>query len=157
MVSAEPRSVLVRNHVDHSGVKGMEELFGAILAGIAELIAEFLLEAVFAELAAVLSRVFRLFRAKVLRADPVVATVGFGLVGGCFGFLSVWFFPHHLVHPTRVHGISLLISPILTGLLMAQIGRTLRRWGRQSVRIESFGYGFIFALGMGLVRFWLVH
>ncbi len=40
---------------------------------------------------------------------------------------------------------------------MAQIGRTLRMWGRKPVRIESFGYGFIFALTMGLVRFWLVR
>jgi hypothetical protein len=138
-------------------VNGMEELLGAILAGIAELAAEILLEAVFAELAGILSRAFRLFKVKVRRAEPVVATATFGLVGICFGFLSVWFFPHHLVHPTRVHGISLLISPILTGLLMAQIGRTVRRWGRQSVRIESFGYGFIFALAMALVRFWLVR
>ena len=135
----------------------MEELLGAILGEIAQLIAEFLLEAAFAELAGILSRVFRLFRVKLLRANPVVATVAFSLVGVCYGFLSVWLFPHHLVHPTRVHGISLLISPLLTGLLMAQIGRTVRRWGRQSARIESFGCGFMFAFGMGLVRFWLVH
>jgi hypothetical protein len=135
----------------------MEELFGAILAGIAELGAEILLEVVFAELAGVLSRVFRLFKVKVRRADPVVATVTFGMVGVSSGFLSVFLFPHHLIHPTRLHGISLLISPILTGLLMAQIGRTVRRWGRQPVRIESFGYGFIFALAMALVRYWLVR
>ena len=135
----------------------MEELLGAILAGIAELVAEILLEAVFAELAGALSRALRLFRVNVRRANPFVATVMFGLFGVCFGFLSVWLFPHHLVHPTRVHGISLLISPILTGLLMAQIGRTVRRWGRHPVQIESFGYGFIFALAIALVRFWLVR
>jgi hypothetical protein len=134
----------------------MEELFGAILAGIAELLAEFLIEVAFAAFAGILSRALRLFRVKVQRADPAVATVTFGLVGVSLGFLSVWLFPHHLVHPTRIHGISLLVSPILAGLLMAQVGRTVRRWGRQSVRIESFGYGFVFALAMGLVRFWLV-
>lgn len=123
----------------------MEELLGAVLAGVAELIAEFLLEAAFAELAGILSRAFRVFKAKVRRANPTVAAVIFGVAGVCSGFLSVWLFPHHLVHPTGSHGISLLISPVLTGLLMAQIGRTVRRWGRQSVRIESFGYGFIFA------------
>jgi uncharacterized protein YacL len=132
-------------------------LLAALLAGIAELIAEFLLEAAYAELAGILSRTFRLLKAKVRRASPVVATVIFGAIGICFGFLIVWLFPHHLVHPTWVHGISLLISPIFTGLLMAQIGRTVRRWGLPSVRIESFGYGFIFALAMGLVRFWLVR
>jgi uncharacterized membrane protein HdeD (DUF308 family) len=138
-------------------VKIMGELFVAFLIGIADLLAEILLEAAFAELAGILSWVFRPFRVKVRRANPAVAAMIFGVVGVCFGFLSVWLFPHHLVHPTWVHGISLLICPILTGLLMAQIGRTVRRWGRQSVRIESFGYGFIFALAMGLVRFWLVN
>lgn len=142
----------------------MEELLGAILAGIAailagiaELIAEVLLEALFAELAGVMARGFRRFRVKVRRAEPLVATIVFGLAGVACGFLSVWIFPHHLIHPTRIHGLSLLISPILTGLLMAQIGRTVRRWGRQSVRIESFGYGFTFALAMALVRFWLAR
>ncbi len=42
-------------------------------------------------------------------------------------------------------------------LVMAFIGRTLRRRGRNSVPIESFGYGFTFALAMALVRFWLVR
>jgi hypothetical protein len=135
----------------------MEDLFVAILAGIAELVAEILLEAAFAELAGILFRAFRLFRVKVKRANSALATVTFGLVGVSFGFLSVWLFPHHLFRPTRVHGISLLVSPILTGLLMAQIGRSVRRWGRQPVRIESFGYGFTFALAMALVRFWLVR
>src|ERR1700735_573290 len=122
----------------------MDDLFVAILAGIAELVAEILLEAAFAELAGLLFRGFRLFRVKVKLADPASTTVMFGLVGIGFGFLSVWVFPRHLVHPTRLHGISLLISPILTGLLMAQIGRSVRMWGRQPVRIESFGYGFTF-------------
>ena len=135
----------------------MEELLLAILAGIAELLAEAALEGIFAGLAGVLSRAFRLFRIKVRRADPLLATVTFSLVGAAFGFLSLWLFPHHFTHPTRLHGISLLVSPILAGLLMAQIGRTVRRWGRQSVRIESFGYGFAFAFAMGLVRFWFVH
>jgi len=83
--------------------------------------------------------------------------VAFTLVGVAFGFLSAWMFPHPLVHPSKLHGISLLISPVLTGLVMAYIGRAWRRRGRTSVRIESFGYGFTFALAMALVRFWLVR
>ena len=135
----------------------MEDLMVEILASIAEVIVEFLLEGAFAGLAGILARAFRLFKLRVRRANPVFVTVTFCIVGVSFGFISVLLFPHHLVHPTRLHGISLLISPVLTGLLMAQIGRTARKWGRQPVRIESFGYGFVFALAMGLVRFWLVR
>jgi hypothetical protein len=39
---------------------------------------------------------------------------------------------------------------------MALIGKAMRRRGRTSAKIESFGYGFMFALGMALVRFALV-
>jgi LytS/YehU family sensor histidine kinase len=85
----------------------------------------------------------------VRRSNPVVATVVFTLVGVGFGFLSACIFPHPLVRPSRFHGISLLISPVLTGLVMALIGRAWRRRGRTSVRIESFGYGFTFALAIG--------
>ena len=76
---------------------------------------EALLEGAFAGLAGVLSRAFRLFRVKVRRANPSVAAVVFASVGTGFGFVSVGLFPHHLVRPARVHGSSLMISPILAG------------------------------------------
>jgi hypothetical protein len=134
----------------------MEELLGTILVGIVELLGEVLLEGAFGELTGLLSRVVRRFRVTVRRSNPILATVVFALVGVAFGFLSAWMFPHPLVHPSKVHGISLLISPIVAGPLMAQIGRTLRSWGRQSVRIESFGYGFVFAFAMAVVRLLLM-
>jgi len=135
----------------------MEELLGMIWAGIVELLAEVLLEVAFGALAGILSRAFRQLRVTVRRSNPIVASVAFTLVGVAVGFLSAWMFPHPLVHPSKLHGISLLISPVLTGLVMAYIGRAWRRRGRTSVRIESFGYGFTFALAMALVRFWLVR
>ncbi len=135
----------------------MEELIGAILGGILELVAEFLLELLFAELAGLLARLVRRFPVTVRRSDPFMVTAVFTLVGVAFGFLSTWIFPHPLVHPSRFHGMSLLISPLLTGLVLAWIGRAWKRRGRSSVRIESFGYGFTFALAMALIRFWLVR
>ena len=134
----------------------MEELIGTILGGIFELLVEFLLEVAFGELAGLLSRLIRRFRVTTRRGHPTVTTLVFTMVGVAFGFLTAWIFPHPLVHPSKFHGISLLISPVLTGLVMAWIGRAWRRRGRDSVRIESFGYGFTFALAMTLVRFWLV-
>lgn len=135
----------------------MDELIGAILGGLLELLAEFLLEAALGELAGLLSRLVRRFTITVRRGNPVVTTVTFILVGVAFGFLSAWIFPHPLVHPSRFHGISLLVSPVLTGFAMTWIGRAWRRRGRDSVRIESFGYGFTFAFAVALIRFWLVR
>jgi hypothetical protein len=47
---------------------------------------------------------------------------------------------------------SLLISPVIAGLLMALVGSTLRKRGKKVVRLESFGYGFAFAFGMAFIR-----
>jgi membrane protease YdiL (CAAX protease family) len=53
----------------------------------------------------------------------------------------------------NLHGIGLLISPLLAGLVMSLIGSLRRRRGMSVIRLDSFGYGFIFAFGMGLIRF----
>jgi hypothetical protein len=86
-------------------------------------------------------------------ANPVLASLGYALLGSIAGGLSLIIFPHPLVHRSRIHGISLLVSPIVTGLVMSFIGSTLRRQGRKVVQIESFWYGFAFALGMAIVRY----
>jgi hypothetical protein len=84
---------------------------------------------------------------------PVRASLCYAFLGSVAGGLSVFIFPHPLVHPSRIHGISLIVSPIVTGLLMSFIGSTLRRKGKKVVQIESFWYGFSFALGMAVVRY----
>jgi hypothetical protein len=88
--------------------------------------------------------------------SPVLASVGYTLLGASAGGLSLFIFPHPLVHPSRLHGINLLVSPIVTGLVMSLIGSILRRQGKKVVQIESFGYGFAFAFGMALMRYFFV-
>ena len=86
-------------------------------------------------------------------SSPVLATVGYLVLGTTAGGVSLLLFPHPLVHPSRMHGISLLISPVITGALMSIVGYAYRRSGKQPAQIESFGYGFAFALGMAVIRF----
>jgi hypothetical protein len=87
---------------------------------------------------------------------PEFASLGYALLGVLAGGLSVLIFPHPLVRPSKIHGISLLVSPLVTGLVMFLIGSLLRRQGKKAVQIESFGYGFAFALGMALIRYFFV-
>lgn len=61
-------------------------------------------------------------------------------------------FPHPLFHPSKIHGVSLIISPVLTGFGMSAFGALLRRRGKKVVQIESFPYAFAFAFGMAVVR-----
>jgi hypothetical protein len=89
-------------------------------------------------------------------ANPVVASIGYTLLGTLAGGLSVFIVPHPLVHPSRLHGINLLVSPIVTGFVMSLFGSVLRRQGGKVTRIESFGYGFVFAFGMALIRYLFV-
>jgi hypothetical protein len=147
----------------------MEDLLGFIL----EIVLEALIQIVFEASVDVasrasapredLSRAHRQFRfvpflrSTLSRTNPLLIILKFTLLGLGVGLLSSLIIPHPLVHPSRFHGISLLISPVVTGLVMGFIGRTVRRRGRSPVQIESFVYGFTCAFAMAFVRLLMVH
>ena len=135
----------------------MLELFFSLL----ELFLEFFFEAAF-EFAA------ELFTSLIWRGvaavfdttefkNPALACIGYVFLGGIVGGLSLLLFPHSLVHPSRVPGLSVVISPVLAGLGMSFVGFTLRKRNKKAMQIESFGYGFAFAFGMAVVRFFFTH
>lgn len=84
--------------------------------------------------------------------NPFLAVIGYALLGFVAGGLSLLIFPHSFVRSTKLHGISLLITPLLAGLAMSLVGSLRRRQGEQMIRLDSFGCGFIFAFGMAFVR-----
>jgi hypothetical protein len=88
--------------------------------------------------------------------NPLLACIGYAFLGAVAGGLSLWFLPHPLFHPSRIPGLSVVISPVLAGLGMWMVGATVRKRNKKSMQIESFGYGFTFAFGMALVRFLFV-
>ena len=127
-----------------------------LLEVFGELIVEFFLQFLAGVIVDVgtrfLGEVFETERARNL----VASAVYYSFLGALAGALSAAILPHPLVRPSKLHGISLLISPLLTGLAMSSIGSVLRRQDKEVARIESFGYGFAFAFGMALVRLILV-
>jgi hypothetical protein len=131
----------------------MEELLLSLLYVFAEALLEALLEIVGEAVFALISRATGNLFPALLKSNRFLTTIGFAVVGVAAGFSTLLVFPHRLVQPSRFHGISLLISPLIAGLVMSQVGRAVRRQGLEAVEIESFGYGFIFALGMALIRF----
>jgi len=88
--------------------------------------------------------------------NPVLACIGCVFLGGVVGALSLLLFPHPLVHPSRVPGLSVVISPVFAGLGMSSVGYIRRKQNKKPMQIESFGYGFAFAFGMALARFFFV-
>jgi hypothetical protein len=85
--------------------------------------------------------------------SAILAGVGYALLGLIAGGLSLLIFPNHFVSIERLHGISLLVSPVLAGLGMAGFGWLLKRTGKRRLRLDSFVYGFIFAFPMAIVRY----
>ena len=123
------------------------ELLFHILGALAATLFEVFLEIASEAMVDVVSRV--LVKAS---SSPSLAATGYLAMGMIAGGFSTILFPHPFFHPSRFHGISLLISPFVTGSVMALVGQALRRQGKESVRIESFSYGFTFALGMAFIR-----
>ena len=138
--------------------RGMDDVFFALLSAVADLLFEVFFQVVVEEaVVALIMRSLRNVFEETTAINPILATIGYLLLGSAFGLASVRLFPHPFFQPSKFHGISLVISPVITGLVMSQVGIMLRRKGKQAVRIESFGYGFTFALGLAIIRFILVR
>jgi hypothetical protein len=91
-----------------------------------------------------------------IKDNKILIGFVYGLVGVLAGVLSLLVLPHRLIHrehPIGFHGISLLIGPIITGSVLSSVGAVMRRREKKVTPVETFGYGFAFALGMALVRF----
>ena len=131
----------------------MEILFEILFAILLSFL-EFLLELVFSLLAELGFRSLRETTVNREDRNPILAGIGYGLLGSIAGFLSLLIFPSAFARSENFHGINLFISPVLTGLAMAGFGWVLERSGKRRLRLDSFVYGFIFAMPMALVRFY---
>jgi hypothetical protein len=79
------------------------------------------------------------------------------VVGAIVGVLSLIYFPRAFVRSESMHGISLVITPVLAGLAMEVIGRIRRRQRKLVIRLENFWYAYALALGMALIRFYFTE
>jgi len=90
----------------------MAELFFELLGILHEVLLEFAAEEI---IAFPWRAVIEVFEDSPVN-NPVLATAGYLILGMITGGVSLLLFPHPLVRPSRMHGSSLLISPIITGL-----------------------------------------
>lgn len=82
----------------------------------------------------------------------LTAIMYFG-IGLFVGWISILIFPRSFARSESLPGISLIIAPVLAGLVMATIGSIRERQGKLVIRLESFSYGFVLAFGTALIRF----
>lgn len=86
-------------------------------------------------------------------SKPLLAGTGHFLFGVCAGVLSLLIIGRRLAPQSPVPGLSLVLSPIGTGIAMHWIGEFWRERGRDRPALFSFRAGAIFAFGMALARF----
>ena len=84
---------------------------------------------------------------------PALSTIGFALWGIAAGALSLWLFPTSYIQDPLFRRLNLIVTPVAVGFLMTLIGKIRVKNGENLLRIDRFGYAFVFAFAMALVRF----
>ena len=85
--------------------------------------------------------------------NPWLAAIGYAIFGAAVGGFSLYFLPAPLVQGETWRVVNVVVTPVLAGLAMAVLGAWRARRGQQTLRIDRFSYGYLFALCMALVRF----
>ena len=83
----------------------------------------------------------------------VLSTFGFTILGAVAGGVSVLVMPRSFISNLGLREANVLITPLIAGAAMTLVGRLRDRRGHERVGLDRFGYAFVFALSMALVRF----
>jgi hypothetical protein len=129
------------------------EIIFELLLGLAQVVAELLLQFVFELLGGILISSLREPFRRPEPVHPVLAAFGYALLGGIAGIISLWLFPSVLIEKEWLRIVNLIVTPLAAGAAMAALGAWRRRRDKPVIRLDRFGYGFLFALAMSGVRF----
>jgi len=124
-----------------------------ILIAVVQLLGEILLQ--------VLAEVLAESGLKALReavrpskpARPLVAAIGYILLGALLACLSLWPLPYSFAHHTWLRLANLVIAPAIAGWVLVAVGRWRVGRGQDGLHLHRFGYGYLLALTFALVRF----
>jgi hypothetical protein len=86
------------------------------------------------------------------QADPVLARVGYVLIGGVLGALSAYVLPRGLARDPLLSVVGVLLNPLLFGVLSGYYGHLRRRNERMTTNLATFWGGALFALSLGAAR-----
>ena len=92
---------------------------------------------------------------KEKKANPLLAGLGIVVMGAGLGLIGGWVFPHRVIKPSSLPGLSLVLTPLGTGTIMQVFGSWRRRRGGEPSCLATFWGGALFAFSMALVR-WLM-
>lgn len=125
----------------------MEFLFEIVFQFLGELLLQLVVE-LFVEMGMrSLAQVF------ARKPSPRLALAGYTLWGVLAGGVSLIVFPHSAVRDPSLRLANLLVTPVLAGAAMMLLGRLREKKGKPLVRLDRFGYAFLFAFTMSLMRY----
>jgi hypothetical protein len=133
-----------------SPVNGMIEL---LLELLLELVVEVGLELVFEVGAAIGWSAFEQSISDEDQSHKILGPLGLVLIGTIAGGISLLVYSRRLTPFRGFYGASLLVAPLGTGLIMEALGILWVSRGNVRMALFTFKGGFLFALGMALVRF----
>ena len=85
-------------------------------------------------------------------ASPIMAAIGYLIYGAIAGALSL-LLPKVFIIAKSLRVANLIVTPIACGFLMAWLGRLRERRGAETIRLDTFMYGYLFAMSMAVVRY----
>ncbi len=125
----------------------MEFLFELLFQFFGELLLQFLVEVCFELGLRGLARGLRWV------PTPPIAAAWVTLGGVAAGALSLLLFPHSAIRNPTLRLVNLAVTPLLAGAAMMLVGRLRAKKGQALVRLDRFGYAFLFAFTMALMRY----
>ena len=91
------------------------------------------------------------------RRLPVwLVNLGLIFVGAALSWLVYLVLPERVLGEPQYPGLSLVLSPLLVGTVMAGLGRLKRSHGKRATAMATFWGGAGFAFGFALARFLLL-
>ena len=131
------------------------EILGGLAATLAEIFLEFVLQVLIEAVARAAANLIQPTESRTL--SPALLCVAYGLVGGGCGAISAIFWPASFVHAPWARILTLVIVPVLAGLLMAGVGAWRRKRGATFNRLDLFGFAYVFAAAMAVARYLGTH
>jgi len=125
----------------------MDFLFEILFQFLGEVLLQFLVEALFEIGLHALGNTFK------KEKHPLLSTIGYALWGGIAGVISLLILPQSIVTGHGPRLIGLVTIPLIAGAAMMVVGQWRSRKGQDLVKLDRFGYAFVFAFVMTLVRF----
>lgn len=129
------------------------EILIQIVWAILQFLGEFVLQAVFELIAELIGRSVKEPFRRPKPINPWFAAVGYIIFGIAAGALSLWLLPALFITSPWLRIANLILTPVVAGLLMERLGAWRERKDQETIRLDTFAYGFLFALSMALVRF----